>query len=95
MTTTTRSPGDRLGSAVRGDFVARHFAVISISIVFGLLFVFFSIRADAFLTPNNLVNVLRQVAPTVIVARSSVSQRPRSPSWPSPATRCWPWSSRC
>jgi ribose transport system permease protein len=68
MTTTTRSPGDRLGSAVRGDFVARHFAVISISIVFGLLFVFFSIRADAFLTPNNLVNVLRQVAPTVIVA---------------------------
>jgi simple sugar transport system permease protein len=48
--------------------VARHFAVISISIVFGLLFVFFSVRADAFLTANNLVNVLRQVAPTVIVA---------------------------
>jgi simple sugar transport system permease protein len=68
MTTTTPGAGSRLGGAVRGDFVARHFAVISISIVFGLLFVFFSVQADAFLTANNLVNVLRQVAPTVIVA---------------------------
>jgi simple sugar transport system permease protein len=68
MTTTTPGASSRLSSAVRGDFVSRHFSVISISIVFGLLFVFFSVQADAFLTSNNLVNVLRQVAPTVIVA---------------------------
>ena len=37
-------------------------------VVFAVLFVFFSIRADAFLTTNNLVNISRQVAPTVIVA---------------------------
>jgi simple sugar transport system permease protein len=68
MTTTTTSAGSRFGSVRRGDFVARHFAVLSISIVFAVLFVFFSIQADAFLTANNIVNVLRQVAPTVIVA---------------------------
>lgn len=47
---------------------ARHFAVLSIGVVFVVLFVFFSVRTDAFLTTENLVNVLRQVAPTVIVA---------------------------
>lgn len=66
MTTTTTTASGRFGS--RGDFVARHFAVLSISVVFAALFVFFSIQADAFLTANNIVNVLRQVAPTVIVA---------------------------
>jgi simple sugar transport system permease protein len=68
MTTTRTSARGRFGSMHRGDFVARHFAVLSISIVFAVLFVFFSLQADAFLTANNLVNVLRQVAPTVIVA---------------------------
>lgn len=58
----------RLGSGSRGDFIAKHFGVLSISVVFLVLFAFFSIQADAFLTTNNLVNVLRQIAPTVIVA---------------------------
>lgn len=69
MTTTTHAGVlRRLGSGARGDFIARHFGVLSISVVFLVLFVFFSIQADAFFTANNLVNVLRQVAPTVIVA---------------------------
>lgn len=50
------------------DFVTRNFGVLSISVVFVVLFAFFSLQADAFLTTNNLVNVLRQIAPTVIVA---------------------------
>jgi simple sugar transport system permease protein len=52
----------------RQAFVARNFGVLSISVVFVVLFVFFSVQADAFLTTNNLVNVARQVAPTVMVA---------------------------
>ncbi|WP_083451677.1 ABC transporter permease [Leucobacter celer] len=49
-------------------FVSRHFGVLSISLVFALLFVFFSIQTDAFFSVENLVNVSRQIAPTVIVA---------------------------
>jgi simple sugar transport system permease protein len=52
----------------RQDFVTRNFGVLSILAVLAVLFVFFSLQTDAFLTPNNLVNVARQVAPTVIVA---------------------------
>ncbi len=52
----------------RHEFVAAHFGLLSIGAVFLILFAFFSIQADAFLTTNNLVNVLRQIAPTVIVA---------------------------
>lgn len=50
------------------DYVSRNFGVLSISVVFAVLFAFFSIQTDAFLTTNNLINVARQVAPTVIVA---------------------------
>lgn len=49
-------------------FVSRHFGVLSITLVFAVLFVFFSIQTDAFLSVDNLVNVSRQIAPTVIVA---------------------------
>lgn len=52
----------------RQDFVARNFGVLSISAVLAVLFVFFSLQTDAFLTSNNLVNIARQIAPTVIVA---------------------------
>ena len=61
----TRSPGRR---GARHDFVTRNFGVLSILAVLVVLFVFFSLQTDAFLTSNNLVNVARQVAPTVIVA---------------------------
>ncbi len=68
MTATQSGVLRRLGSGAAGDFIARHFGVLSISVVFAVLFLFFSVQADAFLTINNLVNVLRQIAPTVIVA---------------------------
>lgn len=50
------------------EFATAHFNVLSILAVFIVLFVFFSIRADAFLTVDNLVNIGRQIAPTVVVA---------------------------
>ena len=66
--TTSTSAVHRFSRGARTDFITRHFGVLSISVVFAVLFLFFSIQADAFLTTNNLVNVLRQIAPTVIVA---------------------------
>jgi simple sugar transport system permease protein len=50
------------------EFFASYFNIISILGVFIVLFAFFSIQADAFLTLENQVNVLRQSAPTIIVA---------------------------
>jgi simple sugar transport system permease protein len=52
----------------RQDYVTRNFGVLSILAVLAVLFVFFSLQTDAFLTSNNLINVARQIAPTVIVA---------------------------
>ena len=60
----TGGPG-RLG---RHEFLTRNFGVLSILAVLVVLFVFFSVQTDVFLTTDNLVNVARQVAPTVIVA---------------------------
>lgn len=50
------------------EFFASYFNIISILGVFIVLFAFFSIQADAFFTVENQVNVLRQIAPTIIVA---------------------------
>jgi simple sugar transport system permease protein len=50
------------------EFFTKYFNIISILGVFILLFAFFSIQADAFLSLENLVNVGRQIAPTIIVA---------------------------
>ena len=61
----TKAPNRR---GARQDLVTRNFGVLSILAVLAVLFVFFSLQTDAFLTANNLVNVARQVAPTVIVA---------------------------
>ena len=69
MSTQTAAPPkapNRRGA--RQDLVTRNFGVLSILAVLAVLFVFFSLQTDAFLTANNLVNVARQVAPTVIVA---------------------------
>lgn len=69
MSTQTATPArtsNRRGA--RQDFVTRNFGVLSILAVLAVLFVFFSVQTDAFLTSNNLVNVARQVAPTVVVA---------------------------
>jgi simple sugar transport system permease protein len=62
----TTGRADRRGA--RPDVVHRNFGVLSISAVLAVLFVFFSLQTDAFLTSNNLVNVARQVAPTIVVA---------------------------
>ncbi len=67
MTTTATAAGATRRDHQR-EFVARNFGVLSISFVFLVLFVFFGLRADAFWTGDNLVNVARQIAPTVIVA---------------------------
>jgi simple sugar transport system permease protein len=73
MTVQTSQPDgktarSRFDKGARHEFLLRNFGVLSITVVFLVLFVFFSVQADAFLTTNNLVNVLRQIAPTVIVA---------------------------
>ncbi|USQ79144.1 ABC transporter permease [Ornithinimicrobium faecis] len=72
--TTTASPATpptrsrRESSGAVSAFAAKHFGVLSIAVVFVVLFAFFSIQTDNFFTSANLVNVARQVAPTVIVA---------------------------
>lgn len=55
------------GSAV-ADFLSEHAQVLSISAFFGICVVFFSAMTDAFLSSINLLNVLRQAAPILIVA---------------------------
>lgn len=57
---------DRKGS--RNEFIERHLGLLSIIVVGAALFLFFSVRTDTFLTVGNMVNVLRQIAPTVILA---------------------------
>ncbi len=52
----------------RQDFVARNFGVLSISAVLIALIAFFSLQTDAFMTTNNIINLARQIAPTIIVA---------------------------
>lgn len=49
-------------------WVLKNIQILSIALILVLMFAFFSFATDAFFTVNNLVNVGRQVAPTVIVA---------------------------
>jgi simple sugar transport system permease protein len=49
-------------------FLYRNIAVVSILSVLLLLIGVFTFTTDTFLTPNNLLNLLRQTAPTLIVA---------------------------
>ena len=67
-TSTDKSSRSRFDRRARHDFLTQNFGVLSIVLVFVVLFVFFSLRTDAFLTTENLVNVARQVSPTVVVA---------------------------
>ncbi|WP_051328828.1 ABC transporter permease [Geminicoccus roseus] len=50
------------------DFLARHAQVLSIAAFFALMVLLFSTRTDAFLSQINLLNLLRQSAPLLIVA---------------------------
>lgn len=62
---TTATQSRRTGASL---FVSKNFGVLSIAVVFVLLFAIFSILTDDFFSTENLVNVARQIAPTVIVA---------------------------
>lgn len=64
---STVNSGQSIRRGIHG-FISKHFGAFSILIVFIILFIFFSLKADAFLTTENLVNVGRQIAPTVVVA---------------------------
>ena len=55
------------GSAV-SDFLSEHAQVLSIAGFFLFCVIFFSAMADAFLTSINLLNILRQAAPILVVA---------------------------
>lgn len=69
MSAATSAPPARTRVPVsRHEFITKHFGELSILAVFAILFIFFSIRADAFLTADNLINIARQIAPTVVVA---------------------------
>ncbi|SCX10748.1 ABC transporter permease [Candidatus Aquiluna sp. UB-MaderosW2red] len=64
----SRTDGRKTHGSPAFEFFTKYFNIISIMGVFVLLFAFFSIQADSFLTAENLVNVGRQIAPTIIVA---------------------------
>jgi simple sugar transport system permease protein len=66
--TTAAAKPTRFSRGTRVEFIGRHFGVLSISVVFVVLFAFFSVQTDAFLSAENLVNIARQIAPTVVVA---------------------------
>ncbi|MDG4647491.1 ABC transporter permease [Roseibacterium sp. SDUM158017] len=55
------------GSAI-ADFFTEHAQVLSIAGFFLVCVVFFSVMTEAFLTPVNLLNILRQAAPILVVA---------------------------
>ena len=55
------------GSAL-ADFVAEHAQVLSIALFFAACLVFFGLMTPTFLTPGNILNVIRQAAPILIVA---------------------------
>lgn len=60
---TERGHGSRLA-----DFFGEHAQVLSIAVFFVACMVFFSIGSDTFLTLGNILNIVRQAAPLLIVA---------------------------
>jgi simple sugar transport system permease protein len=52
----------------RADFLTAHAQVLSIAAFFVACCVFFGLTTDAFLTTGNLLNLVRQAAPMLIVA---------------------------
>jgi simple sugar transport system permease protein len=55
------------GSAL-ADFVAEHAQVLSIALFFLACLIFFGLMTPTFLTAGNILNVIRQAAPILIVA---------------------------
>lgn len=59
---------ERGQGAPLADFLAEHAQVLSIAAFFLLCVAFFAVMTDVFLTAANLLNVLRQAAPILIVS---------------------------
>ena len=57
----------RPSRARTAELISANFGALSIFVVFSVLFVFFSVEARAFLSAENLANVGRQIAPTIVV----------------------------
>ena len=49
-------------------FLTRNIGAVSILAVALILYIYFSVSTDAFFTASNQVNILRQTAPTIIMA---------------------------
>ncbi|WP_226626526.1 ABC transporter permease [Alloyangia pacifica] len=62
-TYTERQAGSKLA-----DFISEHAQVLSIAMFFALCVLFFGSMTTTFLTGGNLLNVLRQAAPILVVA---------------------------
>jgi simple sugar transport system permease protein len=60
---TSRPQGSRAA-----DFLADNAQVLSIAVFFAACVLFFSLTTDTFLTPGNILNLLRQAAPMLVVA---------------------------
>ncbi|MHC1551454.1 ABC transporter permease [Phyllobacterium sp. K27] len=60
---TERGQGSRIA-----DFFGEHAQVLSITIFFAVCMIFFSIGSETFLTSGNILNIVRQAAPILIVA---------------------------
>jgi simple sugar transport system permease protein len=59
---------ERPRGPARADFLAAHAPVLSIAAFFALMALGFALTADAFTTKVNLLNLLRQSAPLIVVA---------------------------
>src|SRR5215212_5232400 len=59
---------ERAKGSPAADFVAEHAQVLSIAVFFVACLVFFSATTDTFMTLGNILNVVRQAAPILIVA---------------------------
>ncbi|MFG1710353.1 ABC transporter permease [Nonomuraea sp. M3C6] len=55
-------------SARAGAHIGRHGQTIAIAVMLVVLLVFFALSADRFATAGNMLNLMRQIAPTLIVA---------------------------
>jgi simple sugar transport system permease protein len=51
-----------------GAWAGRNILTLAVGVVLLVLMVFFSLTADSFLTTPNVLNMLRQIAPTMVVA---------------------------
>lgn len=59
---------ERAAGSAAADFLAEHAQVLSITAFFLGCLVFFSITTDTFMTVGNILNIVRQAAPILIVA---------------------------